>query len=137
MPGRVDGIIFDRFSNPTIYHVLKQHPGDMWVLNSFEKEDIFAEDMIHLFRRVRPGQARGIPEVTPALPLFADLRRYTYATIKAAEIAADFAAVIQTAANAYDSTTDAVLHYRDWETDRKSTRLNSSHEIPSRMPSSA
>ena len=29
------------------------------------------------------------------------------------------------------------LAYRDWETDRKSTRLNSSHEIPSRMPSSA
>ena len=28
-------------------------------------------------------------------------------------------------------------NYRDWETDRKSTRLNSSHEIPSRMPSSA
>ena len=27
--------------------------------------------------------------------------------------------------------------YRDWETDRKSTRLNSIHEIPSRMPSSA
>ena len=27
--------------------------------------------------------------------------------------------------------------YRDWETDRKSTRLNSSHEIPYRMPSSA
>ena len=31
----------------------------------------------------------------------------------------------------------ARLVYRDWETDRKSTRLNSSHEIPSRMPSSA
>ena len=30
-----------------------------------------------------------------------------------------------------------VCRYRDWETDRKSTRLNSSHEIPSRMPSSA
>ena len=29
------------------------------------------------------------------------------------------------------------IEYRDWETDRKSTRLNSSHEIPSRMPSSA
>ena len=38
-------------------------------------------------------------------------------------------------------TPSAVRHqqYRDWETksDRKSTRLNSSHEIPSRMPSSA
>ena len=29
------------------------------------------------------------------------------------------------------------LLYRDWETDRKSTRLNSSHRSLSRMPSSA
>ena len=28
-------------------------------------------------------------------------------------------------------------NYRDWETDRKSTRLNSSHRSLSRMPSSA
>ena len=27
--------------------------------------------------------------------------------------------------------------YRDWETDRKSTRLNSSHEFVTRMPSTA
>ena len=30
-----------------------------------------------------------------------------------------------------------VYNYRDWETDRKSTRLNSSHSAKSRMPSSA
>ena len=30
-----------------------------------------------------------------------------------------------------------VTTYRDWETDRKSTRLNSSHRSLSRMPSSA
>ena len=29
------------------------------------------------------------------------------------------------------------VDYRDWETDRKSTRLNSSHSAKSRMPSSA
>ena len=29
------------------------------------------------------------------------------------------------------------IRYRDWETDRKSTRLNSSHRSLSRMPSSA
>ena len=29
------------------------------------------------------------------------------------------------------------ITYRDWETDRKSTRLNSSHSGESRMPSSA
>ena len=33
--------------------------------------------------------------------------------------------------------TDQKFTYRDWETDRKSTRLNSSHRSLSRMPSSA
>ena len=32
---------------------------------------------------------------------------------------------------------DTFCSYRDWETDRKSTRLNSSHSAKSRMPSSA
>ena len=32
---------------------------------------------------------------------------------------------------------DIPTRYRDWETDRKSTRLNSSHSAKSRMPSSA
>ena len=32
---------------------------------------------------------------------------------------------------------DFETQYRDWETDRKSTRLNSSHSGEARMPSSA
>ena len=32
---------------------------------------------------------------------------------------------------------DTYANYRDWETDRKSTRLNSSHSGETRMPSSA
>ena len=32
---------------------------------------------------------------------------------------------------------NGVARYRDWETDRKSTRLNSSPSAKSRMPSSA
>ena len=35
------------------------------------------------------------------------------------------------------SITPRIDSYRDWETDRKSTRLNSSHRSLSRMPSSA
>ena len=34
-------------------------------------------------------------------------------------------------------TVGSNIGYRDWETDRKSTRLNSSHITRSRMPSSA
>ena len=38
---------------------------------------------------------------------------------------------------AIDSISKNLQGYRDWETDRKSTRLNSSHITRSRMPSSA
>ena len=37
----------------------------------------------------------------------------------------------------FEVTDIASAEYRDWETDRKSTRLNSSHSGESRMPSSA
>ena len=36
-----------------------------------------------------------------------------------------------------DKLSADITKYRDWETDRKSTRLNSSHSAKSRMPSSA
>ena len=39
--------------------------------------------------------------------------------------------------NTYNICKGVVEVYRDWETDRKSTRLNSSHSAKSRMPSSA
>ena len=42
--------------------------------------------------------------------------------------------VIETVSNEHDKI---LKGYRDWETDRKSTRLNSSHSAKSRMPSSA
>ena len=43
---------------------------------------------------------------------------------------------LEKATGRYITFLDA-LNYRDWETDRKSTRLNSSHRSLSRMPSSA
>lgn len=102
-PGMVEGIVFDIYDNPAVYHILRQHPGDTWATGAFQKVDIMAKDVIHLFNESRPGQKRGVPEVTPALPLFAMLRRYTLATILAAETAADFAAIIKTTGNAYNS----------------------------------
>ena len=44
---------------------------------------------------------------------------------------------IRLAANELGLKFDDRAAYRDWETDRKSTRLNSSHSAKSRMPSSA
>jgi len=96
----VDGIVFDVFGNPVEYHVLKNHPGDSLGGFSLDYDRVPAASMIHYFRADRPGQSRGIPEITPALPLFAQLRRYTLAVLAAAETAADFAAVLYTDAPA-------------------------------------
>jgi lambda family phage portal protein len=94
--GQVDGIEFDVFGNPAIYYVLKNHPGSSSMIFDQDYDPIDAGSMVHWFRAERPGQSRGIPEITPALPLFAQLRRYTLAVIAAAETAANFAAVLYT-----------------------------------------
>jgi capsid protein len=57
---------------------------------------VAAEHIIHYVRIDRPGQVRGVPEITSALPLFAVLRRYVMAVLLAAESAASFAAVLKT-----------------------------------------
>jgi len=97
----VDGIEFDRHGNPTRYFVLRDHPGQMRFATFLDTCDrIPARNMMHWFRADRPGQHRGVPEITPGLPLFAQLRRYTLAVLGAAETAADFAAVLYTDAPA-------------------------------------
>jgi capsid protein len=99
--GAVDGIVFDEAGNPLQYHVLREHPGDGRLVGSLLDYDrLPAEAVIHWFRADRPGQARGVPDIMPALPLFAQLRRYTLAVIAAAETAADFAGILYTDAPA-------------------------------------
>lgn len=94
-PNAVDGIVFDESGNPIEYHKLKHHPGDLqFSVNPKDMDTLPASAVIHMFRMDRPGQVRGIPEIAPALPLFAQLRRFTIATLAAAETAADHAAVL-------------------------------------------
>lgn len=98
----IDGIVFDDEGNPIEYHVLKHHPGDqrtgLTPAQAYEKYPI--EAVVHWFRCDRPGQARGVPDIMPALPLFAQLRRFTLAVLGAAETAADFAGILYTDAPA-------------------------------------
>lgn len=96
----VDGIVLDDYGNPVLYRVTMNHPGGPTWHSLDDFKDIPAESMIHVFRQERPGQHRGIPEITPALPLFAQLRRFTLAVLAAAEAAADFAGILYTDAPA-------------------------------------
>jgi lambda family phage portal protein len=98
----VDGVLFDEFGNPKEYHVLKGHPGSANALgaSALDYDKVPAASMIHWFRADRPGQSRGLPDILPALPLFAQLRRYTLAVIAAAESAANIAIFMKTNAPA-------------------------------------
>jgi lambda family phage portal protein len=99
-PNAIDGIVFDVFGNPAEYHVLRYHPGDARALLDGTIDRLPARAVLHYFRCDRPGQNRGIPDITPALPLFAQLRRFTLAVLAAAETAADFAGILYTDAPA-------------------------------------
>jgi len=95
-PTSVDGIVFDEFGNPREYHVLDSHPGDSLTTAPLAYSTVPAGSIIHWFRKDRPGQSRGLPDILPALPLFAQLRRYTLAVIGAAESAANVAVFMKT-----------------------------------------
>jgi len=95
MKNVVDGIKIDEFGNPVGYYLLSEHPGSMTSATQ-QGRMVNADGMLHWFKVDRAGQHRGIPEITPALSVFAELRRYTNAVIAAAETAADFAMVVYT-----------------------------------------
>lgn len=96
-PGEVDGITFDAYGNPSEYHVLKQHPGEIAYIGSLPQEfdRVAARQMIHFFKPRRAGHARGVPAFTPALSHYSTLRRYTDASLLTAEAQARIHAVIE------------------------------------------
>lgn len=104
----VDGIRYDDYGNPVSYHVLRVHPGFWSYATGFVgfpwEYDVWQADrVIHWYRQDRPEQHRGLPEFLAALPLYATLRRFTQATLDAAETAADFAVLLHTQAGANDA----------------------------------
>ncbi len=109
----VDGLTLHPITGrPTAYHVLKSHPGDFFFpnLNPLALEEVSAKHVIHWFPKFRPGQVRGVPVFTSSLDLFTELRAYRRACLGAAEIAADFAAVLE-AENSPADTEDTDAEY--------------------------
>lgn len=95
-PDAVDGIEFDSYGNPTFYHILKSHPGDTAWYADAGVTPTPAYLVVHWFRPSRAGAARGIPRITPGLPLMAQIRGYCSATLAAARLAATLAGVMET-----------------------------------------
>ena len=93
----VDGVFFDEYGNPDYYRVSRSHPGDSFQFwRGEDYDDVPSKFMLHYFDAERPDQHRGVPEITPAVQLVEEGRRFRAAVLAAAETAADFAMAIQT-----------------------------------------
>lgn len=101
-PDAVDGLEISPDGYVDAFHMLDRHPGDNGY-GSLMSHTISWLNMVHVYRDDRPGQRRGIPETTPALPLFSTLRRFVLAVLGSAEVAADYAAIMYTDSNALEA----------------------------------
>ncbi|MEL7335709.1 MAG: phage portal protein, partial [Planctomycetota bacterium] len=99
-PTHVAGVYLEN-GEPVGYDKLNYHPGDHHGY-TMTASRIDADDVIHIYRQDRPGQLRGISQLTPSLPLGAILRRYTLATLLAAEIFADHTLFLESGASEFD-----------------------------------
>jgi capsid protein len=106
-----DGVVLDPWGKPRIYHVLRQHPGAFgaFVILGYVFDPWPASNVMHDYRRIRPGQQRGLPSILPALPNAANLRRLGLATVLSAENAAKWGISVETPAiaTAAEPLTDA------------------------------
>lgn len=98
-PYAVDGIVFDIYGNPEWYHFLNRHPGDLTAYSlgrfSTDYSQIAARYVCHVFDPERIGETRGIPDVTPSLPLYNQLREFTLAALGSAKLQAMLSGVIE------------------------------------------
>lgn len=96
-----DGIEYDEIGNPVSYDILDEHPGGTMSAAVFGAAGLrhytsyAADQVVHRYRRTRPGQKRGVTELAPVLNLGAMLRRYSLAVLTAAETASAYSFILQ------------------------------------------
>lgn len=100
-----DGIRIDDDGRSILYYILKRHPG-----RNTSSNEVFdewsPEEVIHETIMTRPEQTRGEPILCASLPLFADFRRFTNATLGAAEAAALFAVLLKSSSIGQDTAVE-------------------------------
>lgn len=96
----VAGVEADGDGNILAYHVSNRHPGDiMRKALSWRRVPAFYSDgrpiVLHLFKRKRPDQARGVPHLAPVIETLKQFGTYTDAELQAAVISAYFTVFVK------------------------------------------
>jgi len=95
------GILKNEFGAPEKYHILKGHPGNPYAKNN-EWMEVPAfgpktgrRNVLHLFRKIRIGQTRGVPDLAPVIEALKQLGRYTDSELAATVISSFFTVFIK------------------------------------------
>lgn len=75
----MQGVQFDLIGRRIAYWLFSYHPGGVLILNprgGIISQPVPADQIMHVFRVLRPGQVRGVPWFTPSMMAFRDLDDY-------------------------------------------------------------
>lgn len=96
------GVVMDDYGAPKAYQILQSHPGDFMNAKSMLWDEVPAfgsktgrRNVLHHFRRTRPGQTRGIPYLAPVIEAFKSLGTYSDAELQAAVVSALFTVFVK------------------------------------------
>jgi len=88
------GIEFDKFGTRVAYWIYPKHPGNSSAMSDYTSIRIPAEQVLHLFVRLRAGQQRGVPWFAPAMIKMRDLDDYDDAELMRKKIESCFSAFV-------------------------------------------
>ncbi|MBN3003362.1 phage portal protein [Chromobacterium alkanivorans] len=91
----IGGKEYNAIGQLQFYWMFDRHPGELGRLSrSATSRRIPADQVIHLFRKTRPGQVRGVPELAPVIMRARDLDDYEDAELTRKKVEACFTAFI-------------------------------------------
>jgi lambda family phage portal protein len=100
--GFAGGIEKDANGAPEFIHIQKGHPGGLTRAPAeWDKVRVFGartgrRNLLHLYRKLRPGQSRGVPDLAPVMESLKQLERYTEAELMAAVVSGMFTVFVKT-----------------------------------------
>lgn len=88
------GVEFNAIGRRVAYHFHRWHPNDGMAVAMNSTTRVPADDVMHIFRPLRPGQERGLPWFTQVLIKLYELDQYDDAELVRKKVAAMFTAFI-------------------------------------------
>lgn len=101
-PELAGGIAIDQYGAPQTYHIMRSHPGELgridrkWDAIPARGASTGRRNVLHVYRRVRIGQLRGMPYLAPIIELLKQISTYSENEITASVVSSLFTVFIRT-----------------------------------------